>query len=296
MWAFAFVGLSLIARKPWMSLVSYILMYAPLLLLARELIGEPQLSLYGRLILPGFAESALIAAALLPIFIFTASPLLFFAPSGKRQRSAAAMIFLCLAAFSEGGALLRALSPVTLSASPLVLSERLDAQNGEITATLKGSRRIGTLRLDRGEAPFIFKSMGDTATVSGSDHTPWLHFSESRSSFLGRSVLRTKLSFSKRPDFLSLHLSGDKELRLYDCSLPYRVDIDGRSAEIFVGARPPEPFELELTVPRGFEARLAVEADYLESLVPYAAAGGQSLRPGSFKLVDFFDLREENER
>jgi hypothetical protein len=138
--------------------------------------------------------------------------------------------------------------------------------------------------------------MGDTATVSGSDHTPWLHFSESRSSFLARSVLRTKLSFSKRPDFLSLHLSGDKELRLYDCSLPYRVDIDGRSAEIFVGARPPEPFELELTVPRGFEARLAVEADYLESLVPYAAAGGQSLRPGSFKLVDFFDLREENER
>jgi hypothetical protein len=295
-WAFVFVGLSLIARKPWMSLVSYILMYVPLLLLARELIGEPQFSLYGRLILPGFAESALLAAALLPIFIFTASPLLFFAPSGKRQRSATAIVFLCCAAFSEGGALLRALSPSVLSASPLVLSERLDAHSGEVTATLKGSRRIGVLSLNRGELPFIFKSPGDTATVSGLDRTPWLRFSESRSSFLGRSVLGIKLSFAKGPDLLSLKVSSDKELRLYDCSLPYRVAIDGKSAEIFVGARPPEPFELELTVPKGFEARLAVEADYLEPLVPYAMAGGQGLKQGSFKLLNFFDLHEGSEK
>jgi hypothetical protein len=111
---------------------------------------------------------------------------------------------------------------------------------------------------------------------------------------LDRSVLGIELSFAKRPDFLSLQISSENELRLYDCSLPYRVAIDGKSAEIFVGARPPEPFVLELTVPRGFEARLAVEADYLEPLVPYMAVGGQGLKPGSFKLVDFFDLHEEN--
>lgn len=291
-WAFAFVGLSLILRKPWMSLVSSVLMYLPLLLLARELIGEPQFSLYGRIIIPGFAESALLAAALLPIFIFTASPLLFFAPKGNRQRSAAAVVFLCLAALPEGGALLRALSPGILSASPFELSERLDARNSELIATLKGSRRIGSLRLYRGRTPYVFKSSGDSATIAGLDLAPWLHFSERRSSFLGRSVLGIGLSFVKKPDFLSLRVSSERELRLYDCSLPYRVAIDGKSAEIFVGARPPEPFELELTVPRGFEARLAVEADYLEPLVPYVAVGGQGLKQGSFKLVDLFNLHE----
>jgi hypothetical protein len=109
-------------------------------------------------------------------------------------------------------------------------------------------------------------------------------------------VLGIKLSFAKGPDLLSLKVSSDKELRLYDCSLPYRVAIDGKSAEIFVGARPPEPFELELTVPKGFEARLAVEADYLEPLVPYAMAGGQGLKQGSFKLLNFFDLHEGSEK
>lgn len=295
-WAFVFVGFSLMARKPWMSLVSYLLMYAPLLLLARELIVEPELSLYGRLIVPDFTESALLAAALLPIFIFTASPFLFFAPNGKRGRTAAAILLVCLAAFSESGALFRALSPATLSGSPFVLSERLDAGTGELRATLKGSRRIGELSLSRGQSSLLFKSQGDTAMASGLDSATWLHHLEKSSSFLGRSVLRIKLSFTREPDFLSLRLSGDEDLRLYDCSLPYRTAIDGKSAEIFVGALPPQPFELDLTVPRGFEAHLAVKASYNESLVPYVAAEGQSLKSGNFELVDSIALHEEGEK
>lgn len=293
-WAFAFVGLSLIARKPWMSLVSSLLMYAPLILLGREVLAEPEYSLYGRLVLPGLAESALMAAALLPLFIFAASPLLFFAPGGKRARAVAACLCVALATLFEGGAILHALSPSALASAPFELSERLDAGKGSFSASLKGSRRVGTISLLRGQSSLVFSSRRDTARAEGRDDAKWLRFSEERSSFLGRSVLHLRLDFTRKPDFLSLRLLGTEELRLYDCSLPYHLAIDGKSAEIFVGAAPPEPFELELTVPAGFVAKLQVMATYLEPLVPYYPPEGQSLKPGSYELDDSFDIGGAN--
>ena len=285
-WAFICVGLSFVIRKPWVSVAAFCLMYLPVIFLFLSLAADPEYRLYGLFVSPSPAVSAVLALAFLPFYIYSVSPILFFAPSSPKARRTEAVVCASLALLIEGISFGRSLSSGASSASPFELSERLDADKGIYSATLKGPQRIGNIELKRGDEKLVFSSDHDSALVMGRDSSRWLEFTQSRSSFLGRSSYRIGLKFVRKPDMLSLRLSSPQDIDIYDCSLPYRTAIDGRSVDIFAGARPPEPFVLEFTVPRGFSATLTVSAQYLEPLVPYANNSSVPLRTVDFELLD----------
>ncbi len=289
-WAFICVGLSFVVRRPWVSVVSYFTMYVPVLFLFLSLASDPEYRLYSLFVSPSATVSAVLALAFLPLFIYSVSPILFFIPSGKRARTVEAVVCISLAFLVEGISFARALSASAFNASPFELSESLDCDKGVFSAELSGSRRIGDITLKRGDRLLNFSSKRDTATVMGQDKSEWIAFSQSRASFLGRSSYRIGLKFVRKPDMLSLRLTSSDDINIYDCSLPYRTSIDGKSVDIFVGARPPEPFVLEFTVPRGFKATLSARAQYLEPLVPYSFDPAVPISVSGFELIDTFEV------
>lgn len=304
-WAFLVVGASLAARRPWASLAAYALMYAPFLLLVGDLAVEPEYALYARLVSPGLGGALLLAATALPFNAFTASPLLFFRPHTARGKRAEALLFALLAlavevsalgyaaivaggrvaeaglaaAASSGGVRWAAASP-----SVLTLSERIDQDEGIFEARLEGRRRIGRVELERGGETMALSSGRDAASRSGAERSAWVSITSESRAFLGRRLFRVRLDFARPPNSLRLRLEGDEDLRIYDCSLPYGVSIDGRSADIFVGDNPPDPLVVEIAAPGALAASLVAEASYLEPLVPYGAARGAAVAPGRFEL------------
>ncbi|MDR1317312.1 MAG: hypothetical protein LBK13_10610 [Spirochaetales bacterium] len=111
--------------------------------------------------------------------------------------------------------------------------------------------------------------------------------------FLGRKTYTILFSPPLKPRKITVHLSCDSPLLVYNCNFPYSPDITGRAAEVFIGENPPLPLRLILTFP----ARQAVNIR-LSSWSPLlSAAGGtegKSFALESYsKLVDSFIIETD---
>jgi hypothetical protein len=100
-----------------------------------------------------------------------------------------------------------------------------------------------------------------------------------------------RLDFAQAPYFVELRLESDRDMALYDCSLPYEVALDGKSARIFVGAGPPSPLGVQLTVSAGTEARLYLKASYLAPLAVWDPGKGQGFRMVDQELLASWQLQ-----
>jgi hypothetical protein len=298
-WAFFIVAISLAARRPFATLIAFCLMYAPLGLLAVELILRPEFAVYGRLMAPTVADGLVIAAITLPFFTFVASPLLFYSRHGTAARRHAILVFSLVAVLIEGGALaFAALGPARMppgraGVSAFKLSEILDQDRGSFTAYMSADRRIGRGILFRGDARLPYRSDSDRVVLRGSDDERLLAVDQSRSFFLDRVNDTITISWAKSPYSVDLKLQGDKELQIYDCDLPYQVALDGKSAAIFVGVNPGSSLRFSLTVPRDFSAILETRSTYLRPLVPYRFAGGGSPGEGDYSVTSTARLSGE---
>ncbi len=288
-WAFIVVAASLATRKAWATIAAYGVMYAPIAFLALEMALDPERAVYGRVISSGPGGAFALAAFLLPFYAFTASPLLFFAPRGALARKRTAFILAVLGLAVEGAALVvagQAGSPGDASGpargSTAIVSESLDQDFGRFETRLKDRRRLGAGHLFRGPLELDYAASGDAAVMGGLDARRLMEISQSRTFFLDRCTRTIAISFAEPPYAARLVLKGEEELRIYDCGLPYRVSLDGRSAEIFPAVNPGPSLVFPVTVPRSFAADLEVEVEYLEPIVPYAFPDGTKPRPGSF--------------
>ena len=290
-WAFFIVAISLAARKPFATLIAVCLMYVPLGLLAVELILRPEFAVYGRLMAPTVANGLVIAATTLPFFTFVASPLLFYSRHGAAARRHASAVFALVVFLIEGGLLaFAALGPARLppgaaGAADFKLSETLDQDRGGFTAYLSADRRIGRGVLLRGDTRLPYRSASDRVVLHGRDDERIVEVGQSRSFFLDRVNDTITISWAQSPYSVELRLQGEKELQIYDCDLPYRVSLDGKSAVIFSGVNPGRSLRFSLTVPRDFSATLAVRSIYLHSLHAYRFAGGGSPDEGGSSVT-----------
>jgi hypothetical protein len=289
-WAIIFVAASLFLRRPTSTVICYLLMYAPLVLLMRSLAQDPEPSFYRVILAPGLASILLLSAATLPLFVFTASPLLFFTPPHGRSRQRLVALLLCLAALVGSAGPVVDLWLSRRGEPGLTLSETLDQDRGSYRASVKGGGRLGRLVLRREGRDITVDSLGSEARLSGQDARVGVSMRESRKAFLGRQQTSISLSFNRPPYMVELAFVSSSEMTFYDCSLPYAVSLDGRKAEVLVGASPPDPLTLDITVPEGFQAHLSVVADYLEPLSDWRPPEGVRLLPGRHRLLAGFDI------
>lgn len=281
MWALLLVELSLALRRRWLTLCAYLLMYAPILAVAFELAVHPDLGAYARLVTPDLGGLLALSALSFPFFAFTASPLLFFSRRGPAARKRAALAFAVAALAVEASALGGSLVLAPLAGPgrrDLSVSELVDQDSGRFELELKGMRRLGSGRISRDAQSLGYASLSDRAMLSGPEGGRFIEISSSSSPFLDRADERVSILFSRPPYSVDLALSSDEEMLLYDCSLPYKLAVDGTSASVFSGVNPGSRLEFSLAVPASFKARLVVVAHYLSSGESYSSSSGAVLR------------------
>jgi hypothetical protein len=280
MWALILVEISLAARRRWVSLVAYILMYAPILVIAGELAARPEISAYRNLIAPGFLGLLGLSALTLPFFAFTASPLLFFARPGTAGRRKAVVVLAACAIAVEG----LAIGYAAVSApqygplrKDLKVSELIDQDAGSFELELSGLRALGKGSLDRGGTRLEYDCPGDRAYLKGEDRESRIVIAERASPFLDRVDETVAIRFAKPPYNVDIALDSKDDILIYDCNLPFKVAVDGRSAVIYSGVNPGEELSVSLTVPASFRSRMTVTARYLDFLEPFAQSSGSAL-------------------
>lgn len=287
-WALVVVEVSLAIRRKWATLAAYLVMYLPLLVIAWEMLRRPDMDAYGRLISPDYVGLLSFAALALPFFAFTASPLLFFERSGAgaRKKEALVLAALALAAELAAAACFAAVVPADgPRRSDLRVSETIDQDRGEFRLRLDGSRRLGKGRLIRGSEELPYDEAGGSAEIAGEDRRRRVEIEESSRPFLDRADESIRLRFASAPYSLELGLDSDAEMLVYDCSLPYKVAVDGKSATIYAGVNPGADFSFSITVPDSFRSRLTVKARYLAPLEGCAQSSGSGLSFGDATLT-----------
>jgi hypothetical protein len=279
-WALVFVELSLALRRRWTTLIAYALMYLPLLVVVGELALRPDLAAYGKLVRPGFLDVFALSALTLPLFVFTASPLLFLARPGTAARKKAVLFFAILAIAVEAIAFASFWMAAPRDGSgrrDLSISERIDQDKGRFEIELAGMRRLGRGSLIRGDTRLDYSALGDRANLSGEDRARRVGISEEASPFLDRVDENIRVDFAAPPSSLEIDLESTGEILLYDCSLPYKVAVDGKSAILYAGVNPGAALSFSLTVPSSFRARLIVRARYLGPLEAWEQSSGSPL-------------------
>jgi hypothetical protein len=279
-WALVLVEVSLALRRRWATLLAYLFMYLPLLVVAGELALRPDLSAYGKLVAPGFLDVFSLTALSLPFFVFTASPLLFFARPGTAARRKAVVFFAVSAVVIEALALC-----CFWAAAPrdgpgrrdLSITELVDQDKGRFDIRLRGLRSLGAGSLARGGTRLDYSSAGDRVELAGKDDKRRIRIIEETSPFLDRVDENLRIDFSDRPYSLDMTLESAEDILLYDCSLPYKVAVDGKSAVLYAGVDPGAEFSFSVTVPAGFRSRLIVRARYLRPLEDCSQSSGSPL-------------------
>jgi hypothetical protein len=280
-WALVVVEASLAIRRRWASALAFVLMYTPLLVIAGELLIRPDLAAYGRVIAPAPSGVAGFTALALPFFVFAASPLLSLSPPGTAARRRAAALFGALALATELTALVAFKVAVPADGpgrGDVSITEFLDQDSGRFELRLEGAQRLGKGRIARGESSLAYATASDMALLTGEDRGRRIEIEETRSPFLDRVDEKLRIVFDPPPYELEFKLESDEEMLLYDCSLPYKLSVDGRSATIYAGVNPGRVCSFTLTVPESFSSRLTARARYLRPLEPYAQSSGAPLR------------------
>jgi hypothetical protein len=287
-WALVLVEASLALRRRWATLVAYAFMYLPLLIVAGELARRPDLASYGKLIAPGILGVFALSALSLPFFVFTASPLLFFAPPGTAARKRAVAFFATLAFAVEGLAFAYFWIAAPGSGPgrrDLSVSELIDQDRGRFDIELSGMRRLGRGSIARGGTLLAYRELGDKVDLSGRDAERRVEIGEEASPFLDRVDENIRVDFSVPPYSLEIALRSADEIFLYDCSLPYKVAVDGKRATIYAGVNPGADFSFSITVPASFRSELVVRARYLGPLEPCTQSSGSPLGYSGLTVV-----------
>lgn len=287
-WGLFVVFVSIAVRRRWASLVATLLMALPLSLVIGEMLAAPGNEALALITEPDPLRGLLLALVMLPFATMAASPLLFFAPRGLVRRRAAAVIFVGLALLVEAGAVGYASSRA--AGRPIKLAETIDQDHGSWKAVLKSDARLSGLDLTRDGIALSLRSATGTASLEGSDARRLVGMDSRSTKFLDRETIATTLSFPREADGLSLRLVSKSPLTIYDCNLPYRVDLDGKSATIFVGPGKGRRLELSLTVSADFAATLEVRADFAGGLSTWSLRQSRPLTVSDAQLRASFQL------
>jgi len=274
-WGFAVVLASTIVRRKMASLVAAALSVLPLLLVASEMFTSSMPSTLGFLVAPDPTKGLFLTLVVLPFATMLASPLFFLAPKGIRKRRTAVRVFFLFSIVAE-------LIPVAVTfvgsaTVPINLRESFDQSDSSWKANIESDVRISALTLARNGVPVSLRSEAGRAEVEGADASAPISAIFRSKAFLDRENRFIEITFPREPVSTSLRLVSGRPLAIYDCSLPYRVDLDGLDADILVGPGKGSRLAFTLTTDTGLDAMLNVKADFPGGLAEWRSKGKRPL-------------------
>jgi hypothetical protein len=94
--------------------------------------------------------------------------------------------------------------------------------------------------------------------------------------FLDRKNVNLDLRPKGSPVRIRLSVSAPEEFVLYDANFPYQREPDGRRYTLLIGANPPLPLQVQLTLPQARSFALGLELEYGEPPAGFEAFGDRA--------------------
>ena len=282
LWAFLF-GL-LFSAAPWRPLKLLAFLASPYWIVKTvlELFSLPVLRFTRFVLLSPIWGNMLLAVALLPfilMFIRLRMVVPLFRISGRRARQ--------VAGASVSAAVLAGLAVFFLSYSPYG-AERPQPISARYLFDELGRRQV--LRLES-PAPLGRLSVWDgreflavdtrrrtwQENLPGEEHL--LATQVASQAFLDRRNITLDLQPRGEPAEVHVAVASPEEFVLYDASFPYQREPDGRRYVLLIGANPPLPLAVQVTLPQGRSFTVEITLEYERPPLDYQVyAPGKSVR------------------
>jgi hypothetical protein len=156
---------------------------------------------------------------------------------------------------------------------PVAASYRIDEVAGYSVLELESPAPLGRLTVRSRLGEQSISTRGRTQIVPLQTPEGLLDTALSSLSFLDRKNIAIELRPWGRPHRIRLTLRAPEEFVLFDANFPSVREPGGREYTILVGANPPVPLALQLTVPRERSYSLEITLEYLQGPESYDVAG-----------------------
>jgi hypothetical protein len=276
LWAFVFALLFSMTANRLLKVLFFLASPYWIVKTVVELFTLPRLEFCRLLLLSRLPGNLLIAVVLLPFVLMFIRLKLIFPPlhvlSDRLRRALTSGAFAALL----GGllTLFFVYSPYGNGRSqPISASYLIDEGSGAGSLSLSSPAPLGslTVRSRLGEVSFTSPSRSYTLPLESAQRL--LETTFNSVSFLDRKNISIGLTPWGQPHRIRLRLSAPEEFVLFDANFPYAREPGGREYSILVGANPPVPLTIQLTVPRDRSYNLEITLEYLQAPDSYQVVG-----------------------
>lgn len=283
LWAFVLALLgrraSRALRSSWPAALSLPVMLLPLGLLLADLAKDPELEVFSKLLLPGAQGTAWIVFLALPfLMVFVGLGEGLFGAGFYKIRTSSISAILFLAVSLVGGAWLVSDAWGFSGTTEISVREFSDETALAGRFLVESPRPIPAFRLSKGDLFVEFRGGGSREFLEGTSADSRIRLSLDRAAFLDRVQLSLSIRTEGEPRGIRITIPSMDSGSVYDTTFPYRPTEDGKGIVIFIGARPPDPVAVSLTVSRDFSALAEISADFPTPASPLILEGPVRLR------------------
>ncbi len=255
--------------RSWPTAVALPVMLMPMGFLAADLIRDPETAAFGRFLAPDAGGAAFAVFLALPFLLWLVGlgEAVFGAGFYKTRTSAiSAAAFLAISL--AGGTWLVWDARAYRGVTDVSMMEYSDENVGTGRIVVDALRPLPPFGFSKGELCYKVVGGSSSEAVEPIPSELRIRASLERQAFLDRVQLSLSLWTEGDPSAIRIRIPAMESGSVYDISFPFRSTEDGRGIEIFIGARPPDPVVVSLTVSRDFSASAEVTAVFRSPAAP----------------------------
>ncbi|MBT3272175.1 MAG: hypothetical protein HN368_03395, partial [Spirochaetales bacterium] len=152
---------------------------------------------------------------------------------------------------------------------------------------------LGNITVNTGNQSHEISSSDQTYSIDIPLRKETLDIEVNTSRFLGRVKYTLILNSAGTPSSIRLHMISDEEIIIYDSSFPFSFGKPG-SAQIHIGRYPPNPLQIEITLPDAQRGVFEISAEYLDPPYSHDVAGENMAVKHTMMVVQQVAFGEEN--
>mgnify|MGYP000864417021 CR=1 FL=1 len=261
-------------RRSWPSAVSLPLTLLPMGFLAADLIRDPEYAAFARFLAPDAGGAAFAVFLSLPfLLLFVGLGEAVFGTGFYKAKTSAISAAAFAAISLAGGAWLVSDARGYRGNTDISIREYSDESAGTGRILVDALRPLPPFDITKGELRFRLTGGASSETVKPIPSDSRIRASLDRQAFLDRVQLSLSLWTEGDPAGIRILIPSIESGSVYDASFPFRSTENGSGVEIFVGARPPDPVVVSLTVSRDFSASAEISAVFRSPAIPLVPAG-----------------------
>jgi hypothetical protein len=264
-WALAFVLLATLVPNRWAKLA----LFLPSAFLGVNALLEiflmPALPFCRVILLSRVRGNLLEAGFVLPFILFAVRLGLLFRGRGvlkRRGRTVLAVVLFAAGAAVSAGWLMRFTPFGPGRPQPLVVTQSIDGDSGENGITFDSPAPVGDLTVTEGGRAIVLRRAGTAGSLALAAAEVPIRLTASSEEVLNKRNVVLSISTGTSPRVMEARLTSAEDFILLDSSFP-AIRESGREYRLLIGAFPPDPLPVQLTLPVGmsFTFTLTVESD-----------------------------------